>query len=73
MARATREATKRQLEVLEVLKRLIAEKGIPPTRHELTLAIGAKSDRTATDHLNALERKGLIKIYKDTPRGIRVV
>jgi repressor LexA len=68
-----KELTKRQSEVLDVIKDQIANTGMPPTRVELANILGFKSANAAEEHLKALARKGAIEILSGTSRGIRVV
>lgn len=68
-----KELTQRQEEVLDALKSYIEEYGIAPSHVELADLIGVKSSKAAADHLKALERKNVIEIYPDKPRGIRVL
>jgi len=68
-----KELTKRQGEVLDVIKDQIAKTGMPPTRVELANILGFKSANAAEEHLKALARKGAIEILSGTSRGIRVV
>lgn len=68
-----KELTKRQGEVLDVIKEQIAKTGMPPTRVELAKILGFKSANAAEEHLKALARKGAIEILSGTSRGIRVV
>ena len=68
-----KELTKRQGEVLDVIKDQIAQTGMPPTRVELAKILGFKSANAAEEHLKALARKGAIEILSGTSRGIRVV
>jgi len=69
----TKELTQRQEEVLEALTGYIEDYGIAPSHVELAELIGVKSSKAAADHLKALERKNVIEIYPDKPRGIRVL
>jgi len=62
----------RQKDVLELIERSIAERGYPPTRPEISAALGATSPNAAEQHLRALERKGYIAILP-VARGIRVL
>jgi len=62
--------TDRQQEVLDFIKANMGLYG--PTCREIAAAIGAKSPHAATVHLDALERKGLIRRTGKT-RGIEVV
>ncbi len=68
-----KELTKRQGEVLDVIKDQIAKTGMPPTRVELARILGFRSANAAEEHLKALARKGAIEILSGTSRGIRVV
>ena len=69
----TKELTQRQTEVLGALKGYIEDYGIAPSHVELADLIGVKSSKAAADHLKALERKNVIEIYPDKPRGIRLL
>jgi SOS-response transcriptional repressor LexA len=53
--------TPRQEEVLDVIRRSIAERGFPPTLREIGAELGFTSINAAHDHLCALERKGYIR------------
>ena len=68
-----KELTKRQNQVLNIIKYSIQERGIAPTHKEISEILGASSYKTAADHLRVLERKGYIKIHKGTSRGIQVL
>lgn len=68
-----KELTKRQGEVLAVIKDQIIKTGMPPTRVELAKILGFKSANAAEEHLKALARKGAIEILSGTSRGIRVI
>lgn len=69
----SKELTQRQEEVLAALIGYIEDFGIAPSHVELAELIGVKSSKAAADHLKALERKNVIEIYPDKPRGIRVL
>jgi len=64
--------TKRQNEVLDLIKQNISETGYPPTRAEIALALGFKSANAAEDHIKALAKKGAIEIVPGASRGIRL-
>lgn len=68
-----KELTKRQSEVLEVIKECIETTGMPPTRVELAKILGFRSANAAEEHLKALARKGAIEILSGTSRGIRLL
>lgn len=65
-----RTITKRQSEVLGYLKDFHLEHGYPPTRRDITDEFGFKSPNAAEEHLRALDRKGYIKLRRNTSRGI---
>src|SRR5690606_42069734 len=64
--------TKRQAEVLDLVKRHIDETGYPPTRAEIATHLGFKSANAAEEHLKALARKGAIEMVPGASRGIRL-
>lgn len=64
--------TKRQLEVLELIRSNIEETGYPPTRAEIAQHLGFKSANAAEDHIKALAKKGAIEIVPGASRGIRL-
>ncbi|WP_372880801.1 transcriptional repressor LexA [Psychromonas sp.] len=68
-----KELTKRQSEVLDVIKEQMATTGMPPTRVELAKILGFRSANAAEEHLKALARKGAIEILSGTSRGIRIL
>jgi len=68
-----KELTKRQSEVLDVIKDCIEKTGMPPTRVELAKILGFRSANAAEEHLKALARKGAIEILPGTSRGIRIL
>lgn len=64
--------TKRQSEILELIKSHIEETGFPPTRAEIAQTFGFRSPNAAEEHLRALARKGAIEISPGASRGIRI-
>lgn len=65
--------TKRQNDVLNVIKQYISDNGFPPTTMDIAIACGFKSPNAATQHLDALLRKGAIKKEFGVSRGISLV
>lgn len=65
--------TKRQQQVLDMIRDFILEYNMPPTRVEIADAMGFRSANAAEDHLKALMNKGAIEMYAGSSRGIRVV
>jgi repressor LexA len=66
----TRGMTKRQQEILQFLFAYHADHGYPPTLREICTEFGMASTRAASDHLDALARKGEIKRKEGLSRGI---
>ena len=64
--------TKRQSEVLELIRGKIEETGYPPTRAEIATELGFKSANAAEEHVKALARKGAIELVRGRSRGIRL-
>ena len=62
--------TKRQEEILNLIKRHIADFGFPPTRADIARSLGFKSPNASEQHLRAIEKKGFIKILSGASRGI---
>lgn len=65
--------TKRQSEVLELIRERIAETGFPPTRAEIAGQLGFKSPNAAEEHIKALARRGAIEVMPGASRGIRII
>ena len=62
--------TKRQEEILNLIKTHILDLGFPPTRADIANTLGFKSPNAAEQHLRAIEKKGFIKILSGASRGI---
>lgn len=68
----SRPLTARQQHVFDFIVKTMGELGYPPTRAEIAKALGFRSPNAAEEHLRALERKGVIRIIRNTSRGIRL-
>jgi repressor LexA len=64
--------TPRQSEILDFIRQSLVESGAPPTRDEIARAFGFRSLNAAEQHLQALQKKGLIELVAGTSRGIRL-
>lgn len=64
--------TKRQSQILEMIRTHISKTGYPPTRRNIADEFDFKSLNAAEEHLRALARKGAIQMDRHTSRGIRV-
>jgi len=62
--------TKRQEEILNLIKTHILDYGFPPTRADIANTLGFKSPNAAEQHLRAIEKKGYITILSGASRGI---
>jgi repressor LexA len=65
--------TERQRQVLELVAEMVAERGYPPSVREIGEALGLASSSTVHSHLQALQRKGYLKIDPTKPRAIEVL
>ncbi|MFM2486134.1 transcriptional repressor LexA [Celerinatantimonas yamalensis] len=65
--------TKRQSQVLDIIKTQLLATGMPPTRVEIARELGFRSANAAEEHLKALARKGMIEMIPGASRGIRLV
>lgn len=68
----TQSLTARQQNVYDFIVKTMGDHGYPPTRAEIARALGFRSPNAAEEHLRALERKGAIRIVRNTSRGIRL-
>jgi len=64
------EMTAAQARVAEFVDSHIKRIGWPPTRVEIALGLGLSSPNAAQCHIEALVRKGFVRIAKGTSRGI---
>ena len=65
--------TARQAEILEAIRRHIAENHRPPSRPELAKTLGLASTNGVFKHLAALAKKGAIELSPGSARGIRLL
>ncbi|OGJ38867.1 MAG: repressor LexA [Candidatus Pacebacteria bacterium RIFOXYB1_FULL_39_46] len=64
---------KRQRQIVDYIVQYIQKNGFSPTLKEIAGAIGVSSLATVHEHLQALERKNVIKRHEGTVRGIEMV
>ncbi|MCA9050713.1 MAG: hypothetical protein KDA89_18370, partial [Planctomycetaceae bacterium] len=64
--------TRRQQQVYDFLKSVIHSRGYGPTVREIGAHFGISSPNGVICHLNALEKKGLIKRESNTSRAIQL-
>jgi repressor LexA len=65
--------TDRQRQTLEFIAETVADRGYPPSVRETCEALGLASSSTVHSHLQALQRKGYIRIDPTKPRAIEVL
>jgi repressor LexA len=65
--------TDRQLQTLQFVAEAVAERGYPPSVREICEALGLASSSTVHSHLQALQRKGFIRIDPTKPRAIELL
>lgn len=63
---------KRQREILDYLRKFISMNGFAPTIREVCSGIGVSSPATVEEHLQALERKDVIRRIKGKRRAISI-
>lgn len=64
---------KRQRQIVEFINQYIQRHGYSPTLSEIAEAIGVSSLATVHEHLQALEKKGIIRKYEGAIRGIELI
>ena len=67
------ELTERQSEALNVIRRHIKRRGVPPSRSELASELGLTNPSAVDGHLNALAKKGWVELLPSVERGIRLL
>lgn len=65
--------TERQRQILELIRRLVSERGYPPSVREIGEAVGLSSPSTVHSHLTALVEGGYLRRDPSKPRAIEVV
>ncbi len=67
------ELSDRQTKILEYIRRVTRERNYPPSVREIGEAVGLSSSSTVHNHLNHLERRGLIKRDPSKSRTVQLV
>ena len=65
--------TNRQAKVLDFILDSLGDRGFPPTVAEIAGEFGFQSPNAAASHLNALRKKGYIRVEPRASRGIEVL
>lgn len=64
---------RKQKQILDYISQYIQLNGHSPTLQEIANAMGLSSLATVHEHLQALEKKGVIKRYEGSVRGIEIM
>lgn len=67
-----KELTRRQEEILKLIKERVDTTGSPPTRAEISQHFGFRSPNAAEQHLKGLARKGVLDLMPGVSRGIQL-
>lgn len=65
--------TDRQSEALDVIRNHIKDKSVPPSRAEIARALGIKYQGSVDYILNALAKKGWLRLIPSVERGIQLL
>ncbi|MDQ3913730.1 MAG: transcriptional repressor LexA [Actinomycetota bacterium] len=65
--------TDRQRQTLEYIAEMVADRGYPPSVREICDALGLASSSTVHSHMQALQRKGYLRIDPTKPRAIELL
>ena len=69
----TEQLTERQSKILEYIRNVTKARNYPPSVREIGEAVGLSSSSTVHNHLNQLERRGLIKRDPSKSRTVQLV
>ncbi len=69
----TQELSQRQARILEYIREVTRIRNYPPSVREIGEAVGLSSSSTVHNHLNQLERRGLIKRDPSKSRTVQLV
>ena len=64
--------TERQRQTLTFIAEMVGDRGYPPSMREICDALGLASSSTVHSHLQALQRKGYLRIDPTKPRAIEL-
>src|SRR5205809_7930086 len=72
-SKLTDQLTDRQARILEYIRYVTKVRNYPPSVREIGEAVGLSSSSTVHNHLNQLERRGLIKRDPSKSRNVQLV
>lgn len=64
---------RRQKQILDFIRQYVQKNGLAPTLTEIANALGVSSLATVHEHLKAMEKKGVIKRFNGSVRGIEII
>lgn len=67
------ELSERQLQIIEYIRQVTRTRSYPPSVREIGQAVGLSSSSTVHNHLNQLERRGLIRRDPSKSRTVQLV
>ena len=65
--------TERQRQTLQFISETVTERGYPPSVREICEALGLASSSTVHSHMQALQRKGYLRIDPTKPRAVELL
>jgi repressor LexA len=65
--------TDRQRQTLEFIAETVSDRGYPPSVREICEALGLASSSTVHSHMQALQRKGYLRIDPTKPRAVELL
>lgn len=65
--------TERQRQTLQFIADTVTERGYPPSVREICDALGLASSSTVHSHMQALQRKGFLRIDPTKPRAVELL
>ena len=63
----------RQRQILDFVSQYIQTNGYSPTLQEIAQALGVRSLATVHEHLQAMQKKGIIKRFEGSVRGLEIL
>src|SRR5207245_3207741 len=72
-SKLTEQLTERQNKILDYISTVTKSRNSPPSVREIGEAVGLSSSSTVHNHLNQLERRGLIKRDPSKSRTVQLV
>src|SRR3954454_20487959 len=73
MSAVSEDLTERQTQILDFIRDVTRQRNYPPSVREIGLAVGLSSSSTVHNHLNHLERRGLIRRDPTKSRTVQLV